>query len=257
MTPTPECDRADFVNALLDPDLPLPSGLKAWHGEQPIRRFAVYRNNVTAGLTEALEERFPVCLRLVGEEFFRAMAQSYVRASLPRTPALAEYGEDFADFISAFEPARALPYLPDVARLEYAMGRAYHAADAAPLSLELMRSLPGVRLASATVSLHPSLQLVPSKYPIVSIWRTNMPDAEISGLDLDHGQDALVVRPRLEVETHILPDGGFAFVGAFADGATFSAAANSARRVAPDFDLTGCFRVLLACETIVAIHIDA
>jgi hypothetical protein len=257
MTPKPESAQGTFVNALLDPDLPPPNGLKAWHGERPIRRFAVYRNNLIGGLIEALEERFPVCLRLVGEEFFHAMAQSYVRASLPCTPVLLEYGQDFADFISAFGPARELPYLPDVAWLEYAMGRAYHAADAVPLSREFMRSLQSDRLDSATVSLHPSIQLISSKYPIVSIWRANLSHEEPMASLLDHAQDALVVRPRLEVETHILPDGGLAFVGALADGATFSAAANSARRVVADFDLTECLRVLLASEAFVAIRVEA
>jgi hypothetical protein len=257
MTPTHNCVQAEFINALLDPLLPPPARLKACHGEPPTRRFAVYRNNLITKLIDALGERFPVCLRLVGEEFFRAMAESYVRIALPHSPVLAEYGEDFADFISTFRPARELPYLPDVACLEYAMGRAYHARDAAPLSREFMRRLPGDCLNSATVSLHPSVQTVLSEYPIVSIWRANMSGSEQTELELNHAQGALVVRPRLEVEAHILPDGGFAFVEALADGATFSAAANSATRVAADFDLTECLRVLLSSEALVAIRVEA
>ena len=257
MTPIPECNRGEFVRALLDPDLPPPNGLIAWHGERPFRRFSVYRNNVIIGLIDALAERFPVCLRLVGEEFFRAMARSYTRISLPRAPMLSEYGEEFADFIAGFEPARDLPYLPDVARLEYAIGRAYHAADAIPQSLDLMRSLPGNRLDGATVSLHPSAQLIPSQYPIVSIWRANLSHEEQAALELDHAQDALVIRPHLSVEAHVLPVGGLAFVKALMDGDTFRAAANAVRRVTAEFDLTECLRVLLASEAFVAIRVGA
>ncbi|MGJ0533850.1 HvfC/BufC family peptide modification chaperone [Methylocystis sp.] len=94
----------------------------------------------------ALAERFSICLQLVGDEFFRAMTQCYVRERLPRTPMLFEYGDAFATFVSNFEPARELAYLPDVARLEYAVGAAYHAADAAPLPLDFLRALPYERL---------------------------------------------------------------------------------------------------------------
>ncbi len=256
MTQAPEYDRSEFVDALLDPDLPAPNGLKAWHGETPSRRFAVYRNNVIAGLIDALGERFPVCLRLVGEEFFGAMAGCFVRVSPPLTPVLLEYGDSFADFVSNFEPARGLPYLADVARLEYAMGRAYHAADADSLSLEFMQTLADDRFDDARVSVHPSLQLVESKYPIVSIWRAHSPTVQVSAIELDCAQDALVARPRLEVEAHILPIGGIAFMRALGKGKTFSAASSLARRVAPDFEIMDCFRVLLRSGAIVALHVE-
>jgi hypothetical protein len=113
MPPSREFDHGEFVRALLDPDLPPPEGLTEAQGLRPARRFAVYRNNVVVGLIDALSERFPVCLRVVGQDFFRSMARCYVRVSLPRAPRLFEYGEDFAEFVSGFEPARDLRYLQD------------------------------------------------------------------------------------------------------------------------------------------------
>jgi hypothetical protein len=256
MTSSPEIDQGEFVRALLDPDFPLPVGLKATHGKPPLRRFAIYRNNVVVGLIDALSERFPVCLRLVGDEFFRAMAQRYVRVSQPRAPMLFEYGEDFADFVAGFEPARELPYLPDVARLEYAMGRAYHAADATPLALDFVRSLPGHRLALATASFHPSTQVVPSNYPIVSIWRANMAPDPPQTVRLDHVEDALVVRPRLDVDAHVLPAGGSAFIETMMGGGTFGEALSAANQREKDFDVTATLRMLLASEALTAINIE-
>lgn len=255
MAPSPEFDQGEFVRSLLDPDLPPPVGLKATRGKPPLRRFAIYRNNVVAGLIDALSERFPVCLRLVGQEFFRAMAQRYVSVSLPRTPVLFEYGEDFAEFVAGFEPARELPYLPDVARLESAMGRAYHAEDAAPLTLDLVRSLPPERLTAATASFHPSAQVVTSNYPIVSIWRANMAPDPPQTVTLDHAEDALLVRPRLDVKAHVLPAGGSAFIETLIGGDTFGEAVNVASECAKDFDLTANLRMLLASEALTAINI--
>src|SRR4051812_40516028 len=124
-----------FVRALVDPASPAPAGLTTSRGTADARRFAVYRNNVVAGLGKALESRFPVALRLVGEEFFRGMARAFIADHRPRSPLLAEYGDELPAFIEAFDAAASVPYLADIARLEIAWGRAYHAADATPVAV--------------------------------------------------------------------------------------------------------------------------
>lgn len=255
MTTSADFDQGDFVRALRDPDLPPPVGLESHTGVPPERRFAVYRNNLCVGLIDALSERFPVCRRLVGDEFFRAMARCYMRDFLPRTPMLFEYGDEFATFISTFEPASALPYLPDVARLEYAVGLAYHAADVAPTSLDVMRALPFDRLDSATATLHPSTYVIASKYPIVSIWRRHMSDDDSTPLELSHGEDALILRPALEICVSTLAAGGAAFVEALKNGNSFGEAMNAAACVSTDFKLAACLSELLVADAFVAIHI--
>jgi hypothetical protein len=255
MTMSADSDQAAFVRALLDPELPAPDGLDGRHGLLPERRFAVYRNNMCVGLVEALAERFPICRRLVGEEFFRAMARCYMRECLPRTPMLFEYGDGFATFVSKFEPARELAYLPDVARLEYAVGQAYHAEDAAPLPIEAIRAVPADQLADATAALHPSTHVITSKYPIVSIWRRHMSDEDLAPLELDHGEEPLVVRPRLAVSVAALPVGGSAFVHALEDGKTFRHAMEAATGRAADFDLTACLQALFLAEAFLSISV--
>lgn len=251
-----ELDREEFLRALLDPDLPPPRGLVASRGVAPARRFAVHRNNVIGGLIDALAQRFPVCLRLVGDAFFRATAQCYVRKALPASPMLFEYGESFGDFLAEFEPARDLPYLPDVARLEYAVARAYHAADAAPLSLEELRSAPIDLLDGATVAFHPSTQLVCSRYPFVTIWRANMSKDEPIAQIADHAQDALVTRRRANVEAHALAAGGSTFVRSLMEGAPFHDAAEAAKRAAPSFDLAESLRLLLISEALIRLRVQ-
>ena len=130
-----------FAKALLDQDAGVPDALKGRDGSGPARRFAVYRNNVYASLIDALAGRFPATVKLVGDEFFRAMAREYVEKTPPRSAVLLRYGGDFPDFIGAFPPAAAVPYLADVARLEWVWHEAYHAADAEPLSQEALSAL--------------------------------------------------------------------------------------------------------------------
>ena len=124
---------ASFSAALLDPAHPVPEGLITPDGSPATRRYAIYRNNVTVGLTEALEAGFPVIRKIVGERFFQAMAVVFVRNHPPTSPILAGYGAEMPGFLRGFEPVQHLKYLPDVARLELALRRAYHAGDAAPV----------------------------------------------------------------------------------------------------------------------------
>ena len=127
MSPGPAAvSQGAFAAALLDAALPVPAGLVVWNGSDPTVRLAIHRNNVIISLVDALGETFAVVRQLVGAEFFAAMARCYVADQPPRSPVLAEYGESFAVWLAGFEPVRTVPYLTDMARLEFARVRAFH-----------------------------------------------------------------------------------------------------------------------------------
>ncbi|WP_271412123.1 HvfC/BufC N-terminal domain-containing protein [Pseudomonas sp. Q1-7] len=241
-------NRSDFARALLDPERPAPSGLHAWNGSDPERRFAVYRNNVLASLINALAETFPVTRQLVGDAFFDGMARLYVRAEPPRSPVLALYGEGFADFIAAFPPAATLPYLADVARLERARVCAYHAADLPPLDGSALAarladpdSLPGLRL-----GLHPSVTVIDSDFAIVSLWAAHQGVLELARVDPGLPECALVLRNGLDVEVSRIGQGATAFIRALGAGSALGPAAGAALTLDTDFDLGSTLARLLA-----------
>ena len=111
MTGFSETQKA-FAGAVLDAEAAVPTGLARKAEGAPSRRFGVYRNNVYAGLIDILAGRFPVVARLVGEEFFRAMARDYVEHEPPSSAVLLRYGAGFAGFIAGFPPARRCPISP-------------------------------------------------------------------------------------------------------------------------------------------------
>ena len=227
-----------FAEALNDWASPVPKGLAAWNGPAPERRFQVYRNNVLAGLTGALASRFPVGETIVGEDFFRAMAQAYIAAHPPRSPLLLAYGDDFPDFVAGFGPAAELAYLPDVLRIEVARGRAYHAADAVPLAPDHLATLAPDTLADLRVNAHPATSVIRSSHPIVTIWSMNSGAIPMAPLDDWRAEDALIVRPHMLVQVYSLPPGGAAFIGALMEGATLSGAAEAGAESDAAFDLT-------------------
>jgi hypothetical protein len=189
----------------------------------PCRRFGVYRNNVYASLIEVLTGRFPVVARLVGDEFFRAMARVYVEREPPRSAVLLRYGVGFPEFVADFGPAASVTYLADAAALEWAWHAAYHAPDVTPLPLsELAHAAE--RAEDAVLRLHPWLAVVSSPHPVVSIFELNVQEGEVPPTRLEPGgEDALVVRPYLDVEVRRLPPGAASFIVAIKSGESIGA----------------------------------
>lgn len=214
----------DIAAALCDPALPGPGG----------RHFAVHRNNVVAGLVAALAAAYPAVRALVGPAFFAAAAALHVRAHPPRSPVMLHYGADFPDWIARFAPAAGLAYLADVALLERAWGAAFHAGEAVPDSGARLACLAPDRLGAVRFRLHPSLCLVVSPHPIVSLWAdaTGRPGGRV---DLGRAETAVIARPGAEVGVRVAAPGEAAFLQAMIAGARFDALAGQA--AAGAFDL--------------------
>lgn len=244
--PTLSETQGAFAAALLAPEASVPEGVVG-PGRRPAgRRFAVYRNNVASALGNTIRLAFPAVRRLVGDDFFSAMARAYVRAEPPRSAILLDHGATFPDFIAAFPPAASLAYLPDVARLEWLWREAYHAAEAAPLDPGALAAIPEDEIAGLAFTPHPSLRLVRSRHPALTIWRMNVSDVPMSPVDFSVAEDALIVRPGAEVEVRHVPPGGAVFVAALAAGAPLHTAAESASEADERFDLAGNMAGLFA-----------
>ncbi len=238
---------ATFAAALLDPGLPVPDGLVRPDGQPAQKRFAVYRNNVAIGLTEALETGFPVTRKLVGAAFFAAMAGVFLRGHPPQGRIMMLYGADFPNFLTSFVPAASLPYLPDVARLEQGLRESYHAADALPLPPQNLAALPEARLLTARLTLAPALRLIRSDWPIHGIWRAQCQDGPAPR---PGGEDVLILRPEFDPAPHLLPPGGGAFMSGLLTGANLAGALAAAP---PEFDLAHLLALLLNGKAITGI----
>ena len=247
--------QATFVQALLRAGLHVPDSVESIAGASREQRLGIYRNNVKASLVAALVARFPVIRRLVGEEFFEATALVFVEHHPPRSPILAEYGADFASFLEGFEPAGELPYLPDIARLEWVRQQAFHAADAEPIGIERLAALAGASLEAACFTLHPAAFVVASPWPIVSIWTTNTFDEEVRRIGPDRpGEIALVTRAGQDVMVSMLPAGADLLVAAVTEGIALGAAAARTQQEFDGFDLATTLAVLFRSGAISALR---
>ena len=228
------------------------------NGIPAAERLQIYRNNTLILLAEALAETFPTVAKLVGSEFFDAMAKAFIRAHPPAQPSLIAYGDAFAGFIDGFDPASGLPYLGDVARLEWAWLEAYHAMDANPLDPASLTSAPPERMGDLTFRLHPSARFASSPYPTVAIWEANQDDADNEvAVSLDDGPThVLIVRPAIEVEMRSLTPAAFAFFQRLAEGSTVSKALEGATATDPGFTLEVVLGLAIADGTLTEAFLD-
>ena len=249
--------QSDFAHALLKPDAAVPVGLAGPDGMPAEKRFAVYRNNVVIGLIDALRANFPATRRIVGEEFFREMARRYVAIEPPSSPILLDYGAGFPDFIDCFEAAEPLRYLSDVARVERAWTEAYHAPEAVALDRDALAEIPYDRTPELRLDLHPSLRVVRSRFPVLTIWRMNVADGVAAPVDLDAGgEDVLILRPAADVEVRSIPPGGAELILRLAHGRTLTQAARAALTASETFDLSANLAGLIGAGAFVGFKLD-
>lgn len=184
-------------------------------------RMAVYRANVFGNWSAALAGAYPVVREIVGADFFAAMARDYANAFPSTSGDLHGYGAHLADSCASYAPTQDLPYLPDVARMEWLAHRAYYAADPAPFE----HSRP------TEVRLAPACALLESEWPLAQIWEAHQVGGDPSSVDLDAGPDRVLVhRPGWLVEVCSLRTGDYRFLERLGAGEALGPALEAAVR---------------------------
>ena len=249
----PPDTQTGFSAALLDPTAPVPPNVVDPSGRIAPKRFAVYRNNVTVALTEAVKAGFPAVLALVGEAFFIEMARQFVRQTPPQSPVMAEYGRAFPEFIAGFVPAAGLPFLADVARLDRAWLDAYHAADADPLDATSLAARDEDALLATRLTACPSLRIVSSSFPLVTIWQAARA-GQVPAFDgAPQAETALVTRRDVTIEVTCVGPAVGSFLASLADGQALGDAAEVALAADETFDFTAALFLVLTSSGFAAI----
>ena len=225
----------------------------------PASRLAVYRNNILGNYRKVLAATYPVIKRLVGPAFFDAASDHYVRGHPSTRGDVNHYGGEFGDFLASYPPARKLAYLPDVARLEWAIDQSNIAADAPPLDLSALAAVAPEQQADLRWSLHPAVRLLASPFPVLRIWQSNQPGYDGDDrIDLAEGAECLLVaRVDVPVTVERIGAAEHAFLASLAGNASLAHAAESASGVDPRFALATILRTHVARRTIVAFRAPA
>jgi hypothetical protein len=191
-----------------DAFLPLLAGEDARNREL----LRIYRGNAVASAGAALSLACPVCRLITGGGYFDALVRRYWADEPSREADLNRYGATFAAFLDRFEPVRELPYLPDVARLEWSVHLAGMAADACGAGGNAFADLDEAAIAAGRIRVTPGFALHDSRWPVSDIWNRHQTDAgDVQDVDLEQPQCAVVWRQGLRVRVAALARGDHAF----------------------------------------------
>lgn len=215
-------------------------------------RLAVYQRNLRGNFAKVLALEFPVVQRLVGTEYFDVLAWQFQQVEPSRSGNLHGIGAPFPNYLRGRFGGGDLSYLGDVADLEWAVEQSLVAADAqAPLDLHAFAAVPAEEHHNLRFDLQPSLRLSRSQFPIVTLWRSHLPDhegvvhAERDDFTLDlraGGENACIVRAAGDLQVAALDHAQFSWISAIAQRAPLGEALEQALNVDPQFDLGAALR---------------
>ena len=216
--------QGDFLEAILAREEPADA------------RLAVYHRSVRSNHEAALAAAYPVVRRVVGGAFFGEAAARYREAFPSRSGDLHAFGSALARFLEQYEHARELAYLPDVARLEWAVHESRHAARGGSFDYARLGGVPAERLGEVRIALRPCVRLVSSVHPVLAIWEANQEGRD--GTPDRTGGERVAVRsdPAFEVRPAAVGAGEWALLEAFARGASLAEAATECGRRSQEFE---------------------
>lgn len=207
------------------------------------RRLEVYRNNLRQTLVAALAAVYPTVHELVGQPFFRGLTRHYLARHPSHSGNLHAFGAHLPEFLAHFEPAATLPYLADVARLDWAWHAVFHAPAATAVdpaqAFAALAAAPDAERAGARLPWPDTARLLASCHPVFDLWCWHQLPAESRGplCATSGGQAVLVLRSDGQVRVMPLTAGEHALLQALAAGATLGAAAASALALDATLDL--------------------
>jgi uncharacterized protein (UPF0276 family) len=238
-----------FATALFDPAAAAPLLARLKGDEQ---RLALYRGNLTAAWDKALSAAYPVLRQLVGDEFFSALSRAYGMAQPSQDADLNQFGGTFASFLEHFEHVADYPYMPDMARLEWAMHRAGFAADAGAIDIG---ALSPEQLEAARFALHPACCLLHSDWAVAALWQAHQAGSSVAfPAQMAAPCFAVVARPLWTAELVPLGQAAYAALAVLEQGGTFGAALDAAFACDEDFDVAAHLRQWLELSLLTAVR---
>jgi len=248
----PELQRR-FLAAIYDDGAPGPVEAIAGQGLEPTARLRIYRHSCNEIHTGALRATYPAVLALVGEAFFDQTARGYRSTCPSGSGNLQKFGAQFAEYLQSLPATRELAYLPDIARLEWLRQRAALAADANAPPPARFAQLPAEAGVPRRCGLHPSVQWLASRYPVLTIWRYATDPTPEDLQPPDTGEQVVLWREGSEVAMAAMDAASFACIEALASGDTLDRAHATAKSRDTDFDLSVCLASLAEHGLIVAL----
>jgi hypothetical protein len=202
------------------------------------RGLQVYQANRAVLAERTLTSTFPVLAQLIGMESFEPLARHFWQQHPPQRGDMGQWGAELPEFLEAMPQLAGEPFLPDVARLEWALHRAASAPDVvldAPSFALLSDDAP------VSLALSPGAYSMASAYPAVSIINAHLGgqptfDEAAELLRLGQGEHALVWRQGFKPRLRVLSAAEYQLITALEKRVTLEAALDTVSGIDAAFD---------------------
>lgn len=249
--------QSEVLAAICDVKKPIPPFIEAGADEERrATRFNIYRNNFYVAVINVLRERFPVTERIVGEDFFKATARTFIEETPPIGQSNLKFGQDFPSFLSDFPHCADLPYLPDVSRLEWARFKSAIAPDMPNVTSQQFSEVDPARAGLIHFEKRAACHMVSSPFPIYDIWRTNHEDDVVKTLNHStQGQSVLISRTPLGIEVHQVSSASYDLMALLFTGTPLGQAYERVNDQLTQDELSETLSLLLSKNAVTALHI--
>jgi hypothetical protein len=224
-----------FKNTLLgDEKISLRSHIEQ-NGLTPKQRIQIYQNNVFLTLTTALKNTYPTIHQILTEPSFLAIANHYIARYPSNFGNISSFGMHFGKFLTNFPAIKSLPYLKEIANLEWAYHEVFHEEEVEYFVLDKLKTVSAEKYSQIKFNLNPACRLLSGQYTILPIWQYYQQQKTPPFLPPLRAQDArcnpaperekiLVIRRSLDITFEKLTEGEFALLSAFSKGLVFKQA---------------------------------
>ena len=199
---------------------------------------SAYRRNAFGNWTGALANAYPIVRKIVGEDFFDGLARAYAREHPSTSGDLNECGVRLPGFVAAFPHTQDLPYLPDVARMEWLARLALYAPDAPVFDPAALAKVPPENYPALRPKLAPGATVFRSDWPVARVWEVHQEgyrgDFAVNFVPGIHR--VLVYRPRWRAEVRPISLGEYRFLAGAGRGESLGEFVDAALHFEPAFD---------------------
>lgn len=188
-----------------------------------------------------LRATYPCVAQLVGASLFDHLGLLFERS------AYATRGDEaLGQFLTSVPELRRLPYLPDVARLEWAVRECGRAAPPLPLDMADLAEFGPEQLGNGRFICHPALFICRSHYPLFQIWE-RCQQGQPGQAALEPPETVLVARDHDGARVERLGRGEAALLAAIHEGRSFAESCRAALNDDPGFDVASVIARCAQC----------
>ena len=159
-------------------------------------RMAVYANGYLVRIREALAEVYEALRHVLGEDKFSGLCHAYVYRHPSFDYNLNFVGKKLPEFLESSLLTKSFPFLPDLARLEWLVWRAFHAFEEPALDSRQIAEIPMDDWEKTQIIFQPSVGLISSLWPILDIWRIRRDSSDKMSVDLTHRPQQILIGRR-------------------------------------------------------------